>query len=176
MPNINIHTIKGVRSPEELRKLADVVQQCSLDFFKAPPKDRYQVCLCPRLASTLIVFRPRPSPLLPFQYLRAASGHALKLTLCPCSTVQIITQHEPYEIICEDTNLGLKRTDHLVFIQVFQQGRTAEVKQQFYAKLAERLKAECGLEGGDLLVTCIENRKEDWSFGNGEAQFLTGAL
>ncbi|KAI7676182.1 hypothetical protein KC319_g4428 [Hortaea werneckii] len=90
--------------------------------------------------------------------------------------VQIITQHEPYEIICEDTNLGLKRTDQLVFIQVFQQGRTAEVKQQFYAKLAERLKAECGLEGGDLLVTCLENRKEDWSFGNGEAQFLTGAL
>lgn len=43
MPNINIHTIKGVRSPEELRKLADVVQQCSLDYFKAPPKDRYQV-------------------------------------------------------------------------------------------------------------------------------------
>merc|ERR1712014_289325 len=108
MPNINIHTIKGVRSPQELRKLADVVQQCSLDYFKAPPKDRYQ----------------------------------------------IITQHEPYEIICEDTNLGLKRTD----------------------KLAEHLKAECGLEGGDLLVTCIENRKEDWSFGNGEAQFLTGAL
>ncbi|KAI7157728.1 hypothetical protein KC349_g5410 [Hortaea werneckii] len=130
MPNINIHTIKGVRSPEELRKLADVVQQCSLDYFKAPPKDRYQ----------------------------------------------IITQHDPYEIICEDTNLGLKRTDKLVFIQVFQQGRTAEVKQQFYAKLAEHLKAGCGLEGGDLLVTCIENRKEDWSFGNGEAQFLTGAL
>jgi len=55
MPNINIHTIKGVRSPQELRKLADVVQQCSLDYFKAPPKDRYQVCLLSHLTIRLVV-------------------------------------------------------------------------------------------------------------------------
>lgn len=89
---------------------------------------------------------------------------------------KIITQHEPYEIICEDTNLGLQRTDQLVFIQVIQQGRSTEVKQTFYAKLAEHLKAECGVEGGDLIVSCVENTKADWSFGNGEAQFLTGTL
>lgn len=45
MPYFHIHMIKGVRSPEEIRKLADVVQQCSLDHFNAPPRDRYQVCL-----------------------------------------------------------------------------------------------------------------------------------
>ncbi|KAK5112990.1 hypothetical protein LTR85_011012 [Meristemomyces frigidus] len=130
MPNFNLHMIKGVRSPEEVRKLADVVQQCSLDHFNAPPKDRYQV----------------------------------------------ITQHEPYELICEDTNLGFTRSDKLVFIQIFQQGRSPEVKQQFYAKLAEQLKAECGLDGNDLIITCLQNEKADWSFGNGRAQFLTGDL
>lgn len=43
MPNFNIHTIKGVRTPDEIKKLADVIQQCSLDHFNAPPGDRYQV-------------------------------------------------------------------------------------------------------------------------------------
>lgn len=90
--------------------------------------------------------------------------------------MEIITQHEPYELICEDTNLGLKRTDKLVFIQVFQQGRDAKTKQVLYAKLAEELKKETGLEGGDLIVTVSRNEKEDWSFGNGVAQFMSGDL
>ncbi|KAK5129560.1 hypothetical protein LTR08_003146 [Meristemomyces frigidus] len=130
MPNFNIHIIKNARTPEEIRKLADVIQQCSLDHFNAPPRDRYQ----------------------------------------------IITQHEPYELICEDTGLGFKRTEKLVFIQIFQQGRSAETKQSFYAKLASQLEAQCGLQGGDLIITCLQNERADWSFGQGEAQFLTGAL
>ena len=90
--------------------------------------------------------------------------------------MQIITQHDEGELICEDTNLGLKRTDKLVFIQIFQQGRDAKTKEALYAALADRLKAECGLDGNDLIVTVSRNEKEDWSFGNGEAQFLTGDL
>lgn len=90
--------------------------------------------------------------------------------------MQIITQHDEGELICEDTNLGLKRTDKLVFIQIFQQGRDAKTKQALYAALADRLKAECGLDGNDLIVTVSRNEKEDWSFGNGKAQFLTGDL
>lgn len=79
-------------------------------------------------------------------------------------------------MICEDTNLGLERTDKLVFIQVFQQGRDAKTKQALYAALAERLKAECGVDGNDLIISVSRNEKEDWSFGNGRAQFLTGEL
>jgi hypothetical protein len=29
---------------------------------------------------------------------------------------------------------------------------------------------------GDLIVSMVENEKEDWSFGAGRAQFLTGEL
>lgn len=90
--------------------------------------------------------------------------------------LQIITQHEPDEIICEDTNLGLKRTDKIVFIQIFQQGRDAKTKEAIYAALGEKLKAEYGVDGNDLIVTVSRNEKEDWSFGNGRAQFLTGEL
>ena len=87
---------------------------------------------------------------------------------------QIITQHEPYEIICVDTNLNFPRSDHSVYIQVFQQGRNAEQKQKLYVALGETLGKECGVKCTDLIVSCSRNEKVDWSFGMGMAQFLAG--
>ena len=89
---------------------------------------------------------------------------------------QIITQHGPTDMICLDTGLGYKRSNELVFIQVFQQGRSMYTKQGFYAELAKQLGEKYGLDGGDLIVTMSENRKDDWSFGHGRVQFLTGEL
>lgn len=43
MPLVRIDVIKGHRSPEELRMLADVIQQVLLDNFNVPLRDRYQV-------------------------------------------------------------------------------------------------------------------------------------
>jgi hypothetical protein len=94
----------------------------------------------------------------------------------PTILAQIITQHEPYELICEDTGLGLQRSDALVIIQIFQQGRSKETKSVTFAELGARLGAEAGLRGEDLIITCSGNMKEDWSFGMGRAQFLTGEL
>lgn len=79
-------------------------------------------------------------------------------------------------MICEDTGLGYKRTEKLVFVQIFQQGRSAEVKLQFYKELASRLEEECGVGMHDLIITCAENGKDDWSFGEGRAQFMDGGL
>ncbi|THY53946.1 hypothetical protein D6C97_05893 [Aureobasidium pullulans] len=109
MPLVKIDMIRGVRTPEEIKKLADVVQEIMLDKFAAPARDRYQV----------------------------------------------ITQHEPYELIFEDTGLSIPRTDKLILIQIFQQGRDAEKKQAIYAALEERLENECGVPKTDLVVsTC----------------------
>ncbi|GAB7349919.1 hypothetical protein MBLNU459_g0623t1 [Dothideomycetes sp. NU459] len=99
-----------------------------------------------------------------------------KFAAPPRDRYQIITQHEPYEMIFEDTNLNLPRTDKLVLVQIFQQGRNAEQKQAVYAALAERLNKECDLPPTDLVVSVAANTKEDWSFGLGRAQFLTGDL
>lgn len=43
MPLVKIDLIKGVRNPQEIKKLADVVQKVMLEHFNAPPRDRYQV-------------------------------------------------------------------------------------------------------------------------------------
>ncbi|KAH0286083.1 4-oxalocrotonate tautomerase [Aureobasidium namibiae CBS 147.97] len=130
MPLVKIDMIKGVRTPDEIKHLADVIQEIMLAKFAAPPRDRYQV----------------------------------------------ITQHEPYELIFEDTGLGLQRTDKLILIQIFQQGRSTQQKQDVYAAIAERLEKECGVPKTDLVISVARNEKEDWSFGMGRAQFLTGEL
>jgi phenylpyruvate tautomerase PptA (4-oxalocrotonate tautomerase family) len=129
MPLVRIDVQQG-RSPEELRRLADTIQDVMLDVFAAPPRDRYQ----------------------------------------------IISEHDKGHIIAEDTGLDLERSDGIVIIQVFQQGRSTEQKLAMYAELARRLEAECGVRAEDLIVSVMANRHADWSFGLGRAQFLTGAL
>lgn len=87
------------------------------------------------------------------QYLRAYTN--LKRT-------QIITQHDEGDLICEDTNLGFERSDMLLVIQIFSQGRTADTKQMAFGKLAEALKERCGTRGEDLIISCVDNTKADW--------------
>ncbi|UKZ83255.1 hypothetical protein TrVFT333_011062 [Trichoderma virens FT-333] len=79
---VKIDVIKGRRSPEQLRKLGDVIQKVLIDTFNSPERDRYQ----------------------------------------------IFSQHEPLEVICWDTGLGFERTDDLVSIQIFAQGRNRDQK------------------------------------------------
>ena len=94
----------------------------------------------------------------------------------PRDRYQIITEHPVGHIIAEDTGLGLVRTDGIVIIQIFQQGRSNEQKVAMYAELAKRLEAECGVRPEDLIISVMANRHADWSFGLGEAQFTTGTL
>ena len=94
----------------------------------------------------------------------------------PRDRYQIITEHPVGHIIAEDTGLGFERSDGVVVIQIFQQGRSAEQKKARYARLADRLAADCGVKPTDLIVSVVANEREDWSFGLGRAQFLDGDL
>jgi phenylpyruvate tautomerase PptA (4-oxalocrotonate tautomerase family) len=94
----------------------------------------------------------------------------------PGDRYQVLTEHRPGQLICEDTGLGIERTDDLVILQVFQQGRSEEQKRALYAGLARRLHEAVGLSPSDLVVSVATNTREDWSFGLGRAQFLDGDL
>jgi phenylpyruvate tautomerase PptA (4-oxalocrotonate tautomerase family) len=94
----------------------------------------------------------------------------------PRDRYQMLTEHPPGQLICEDTGLGIERTDDLVVLQVFQQGRSADQKRALYAGLARRLEEATGLAPADLVVSVASNTREDWSFGSGRAQFLEGDL
>ena len=68
--------------------------------------------------------------------------------------------------------LGVERDDGVVFVQVFlRRGRTDEQKRAFYGALAKHA-TSAGVEPRNLVVTLTENGLADWSFGNGEAQYL----
>ena len=89
---------------------------------------------------------------------------------------QIVTEHDASNVIVEDSGLGIPRTAGVVVIEITYQGRNREQKQSLYRALAERLDAAALVAPADLIVSLVENTKEDWSFGHGRAQFLTGEL
>lgn len=89
---------------------------------------------------------------------------------------QSLTQHYPGELILRDTGLGYTRSDRAVLLTVISRPRTKAQKLAFYSLLARRLKEACGLSPDDLMVSLVENSDEDWSFGRGRAEFVTGEL
>jgi len=89
---------------------------------------------------------------------------------------QIVHQHPLHELEIEDTGLGFKRSENLVIISIVSKKRTVKQKEKLYTLLAHKLEADCRISPQDLIVSITENTNADWSFGLGEAQFLTGSL
>jgi hypothetical protein len=94
----------------------------------------------------------------------------------PRDRYQIVTEHKPSRMIIEDTGLGIPRTDKAVFLQMTTRPRPVEQKTLFYKLLSERLKQKCDIEPSDVVISCVVNADDDWSFGHGRAQFLTREL
>ncbi len=68
--------------------------------------------------------------------------------------------------------LNIKRTDDLLFIQVTASNtRTVDKKTAFFSKTAELLVERIGIRIEDVFINIVEVPKENWSFGNGLAQY-----
>ncbi len=89
---------------------------------------------------------------------------------------QIVHEHAASRMIVEDTGLGIPRTHEVVFLQVTSRPRKRKQKEAFYRLLCEELERSCGIAPSDVVVSIVENSDEDWSFGLGRGQFLTGEL
>lgn len=89
---------------------------------------------------------------------------------------QIVHEHKPSRLIVEDTGLDIPRTDKVVVLQVTSRPRGREAKETFYRLLVEELETSCAIAPSDVMISFVENTDEDWSFGFGRAQFLTGEL
>ena len=92
----------------------------------------------------------------------------------PKDHFQVITEHDKNSLIYDPSYLGIQRTDGVIFIQItLNEGRTVELKKAFYKKLAERLNKELGVRVEDVFINLVEVKKENWSFGNGIAQYAS---
>jgi 4-oxalocrotonate tautomerase len=86
---------------------------------------------------------------------------------------QVITTAGPdCEIVRPASYLGIAYSDDLVIIQITaNEGRTVEQKKALYRGIADRLAAEAKLRPQDVVINLVEVGRENWSFGNGEAQY-----
>ncbi len=89
---------------------------------------------------------------------------------------QVVNEHKPSRLIVEDTGLGIPRTNKVVVLQMTSRPRGRDAQEKFYRVLVEKLEAACGIGPDDVMVSITVTRDEDWSFGKGRAQFLTGEL
>ena len=86
---------------------------------------------------------------------------------------QIITEHGPgVEIVRSDSYLGNVYSDDLTLLQItVNDTRTVEQKKELYRAIVARLTARPGLRPDDVIINLVEVKKENWSFGRGEAPY-----
>jgi phenylpyruvate tautomerase PptA (4-oxalocrotonate tautomerase family) len=85
---------------------------------------------------------------------------------------QIITEHAPDGLIYDPSYVDIQRTDGIVMIQItLNEGRSLDLKKAFFKAVAESLHDELEIRREDVFINLVEVKKENWSFGNGIAQY-----
>ena len=85
----------------------------------------------------------------------------------------IVTEHDADNFIYAQSYLDIPHTDDLVIIQItVNDTRTLQQKQAFFARVAVLLSENPGLPKQDIFINLVEVKKENWSFGNGVAQYV----
>ena len=93
----------------------------------------------------------------------------------PGDRFQVIDTRSAESIVADPTYLGLTRQNP-VFVEItLVRGRSVEKKQALYRAVTGEL-AAAGVRREDVLVVLHETGREDWSFGDGEAQLLDEEL
>ena len=84
----------------------------------------------------------------------------------------VIAEHAPGDLVIDPTYLGIQRSAQAIVIQVtLNEGRSVDLKKAFYKAVADGFQARLGLRREDVFLNLVEVKKENWSFGNGEAQY-----
>ena len=89
---------------------------------------------------------------------------------------QILQEHEASHFRALDTGLDIARTEKFILLEITSRPRSRDAKVTFYSNLTRALQARCDVPPSDVMVSLLINSDEDWSFGMGTAQFLTGEL
>jgi phenylpyruvate tautomerase PptA (4-oxalocrotonate tautomerase family) len=85
---------------------------------------------------------------------------------------QVVTEHPAGGLIYDSTYLGVQRTDNIVLVQItLSTGRKLAQKRKLFKRMAEILQESPGLRPQDLMINLVEVAWENWSFGDGEAQY-----
>src|SRR5699024_846384 len=84
----------------------------------------------------------------------------------------VVNDLKAEELIFSTNYLGVDRTEGIVIIQItMNEGRTTEVKKALYKTVADKLNSQLDIRKEDVFINLVEVNKENWSFGNGIAQY-----
>lgn len=87
---------------------------------------------------------------------------------------QVLAEHDDQHFVYDPQYLGIQRSDGIVFIQLtISEGRTVEMKQRLFQTIARNLNQQLAVRQEDVFINLVEVKKENWSFGNGIAQYMT---
>jgi hypothetical protein len=133
--------------------------------------------------------RIRPMPVVKVHVLKSRSLQEIDVLLDTIHAVivdsfgvpqrdryQILHEHEASHVRVLDTGLHIPRTEKFVLLEIISRPRSRAAKEAFYSDLTRELEIRCKIEPSDVMITMLNNSDEDWSFGFGRAQFLTGEL
>ena len=94
------------------------------------------------------------------------------ITVPPADRFQLISEFAADQFIYDPAYLNIPRTDQLVVLQItISAGRSVEQKRMLYRRITELLAERPGIRPEDVFINLIEVGKENWSFGQGIAQY-----
>jgi phenylpyruvate tautomerase PptA (4-oxalocrotonate tautomerase family) len=84
----------------------------------------------------------------------------------------VITERDPENFFIDPNYLGIARSKDVIVIQItLNEGRSIAQKQGLYKAIADGLNAALGLRREDVFINLVDVKKENWSLGNGIAQY-----
>lgn len=113
----------------------------------------------------------------PAEYRKALTQGIQRALIDTCNVpaddiFMLINEHDEANFVFDRQYLGVQRSDDLVIIQItFNNTRTVEQKKALYRQVADNLAESPGLRREDVFINLVEVLKENWSFGNGIAQY-----
>jgi phenylpyruvate tautomerase PptA (4-oxalocrotonate tautomerase family) len=87
----------------------------------------------------------------------------------------VISEYPAERLVIDPTYLGIERGAGALIVEItMRAGRTIEKKKALYRTIADNLHARLNVREEDVMIVLTENELIDWSFGNGEAQYVKG--
>lgn len=85
----------------------------------------------------------------------------------------VLTEHDREDFVFDRGYLGIDRSDDFVLIQLtVSNTRPLAKKQALYKRIVGLLAESPGIRPEDVMINLVEVLPENWSFGQGEAQYV----
>src|ERR1700739_2027382 len=86
----------------------------------------------------------------------------------------VLTAHAEGKLVADPGFMGMQRSADFTLVHItLRRGRSVEVKQALYREIARLAQERASIPPDDIMVVLSENDLADWSFGKGEAQYVS---